>query len=63
MEEIEKFFKCPYCLELTSMLIDVSTEGHQTYIEDCEVCCHPIQLSLTVFSGKIKGFVADQAAG
>ena len=63
MEEIEKFFKCPYCLERISMLIDVSTEGHQTYIEDCEVCCHPIQLNLTVISGKIKGFVAEQAAG
>lgn len=27
------------------MLLDVSEEGAQTYVEDCEVCCNPIQLT------------------
>ncbi len=30
------------------MLIDVSQSGEQTYIEDCEVCCKPIQLMFNV---------------
>lgn len=61
MEEIEKFFKCPFCLEKISMLIDTSNEGYQTYVEDCEVCCNPIQVSYNGESGKIKSFTADKA--
>ena len=41
MEEIEKHFKCPFCLEKISMLLDLSNDGEQSYIEDCEVCCNP----------------------
>lgn len=63
MEEIEKFFKCPYCLEKISMLLDVSESGAQTYIEDCEVCCNPIQLSYDVSGEKIKSFTVDKAYG
>lgn len=44
MEELEKFFKCPYCHQRISMLLDVSVTGHQRYIEDCEVCCRPIEV-------------------
>ncbi|MAM15690.1 MAG: CPXCG motif-containing cysteine-rich protein [Flavobacteriaceae bacterium] len=39
----EHFFQCPYCWEDISMLLDsslVSTE----YIEDCEICCNPINI-------------------
>ncbi|PIS11776.1 MAG: CPXCG motif-containing cysteine-rich protein [Bdellovibrio sp. CG10_big_fil_rev_8_21_14_0_10_47_8] len=57
MEEIEKHFRCPYCLEMISMILDLSVEGEQSYIEDCEVCCHPIQISYTVTNdGQLKGF-------
>ncbi|MBC7740980.1 MAG: CPXCG motif-containing cysteine-rich protein [Bdellovibrionaceae bacterium] len=61
MDEIEKFFKCPYCFEKISMLLDVSTEQMQSYIEDCEVCCNPIQISYSAEPGKVKGFVANKA--
>lgn len=40
---IEHFFQCPYCWQNISMLLDPTT--NQTYIEDCEVCCQPIQIS------------------
>ena len=63
VEEVEKFFKCPYCFEKISMLIDLSSEGHQTYVEDCEVCCNPVQLNLTAQNGKIKYFSASKAYG
>ena len=43
MEEI--FFQCPYCWEEISMLFDTSIKN-QLYIEDCEVCCNPIQISV-----------------
>ena len=63
MEEVEKFFKCPYCFEKISMLLDVSVEGDQTYVEDCEVCCNPIQVNYTPTNSKVKNFHADKAYG
>ncbi|TYA57940.1 CPXCG motif-containing cysteine-rich protein [Formosa maritima] len=39
----EHFFQCPYCCETISMLLD-SSQLEQEYIEDCEVCCNPIQI-------------------
>ena len=39
----EHVFQCPYCWEEISMLLDASVTS-QTYIEDCEVCCNPIEL-------------------
>ena len=61
MDEVEKFFKCPYCLEKISMLLDVSVSGFQSYIEDCEVCCHPIQLSYSCEESKVRNFEAVKA--
>ncbi len=61
MEEVEKFFKCPSCLEKISMLLDVSVDGLQSYVEDCEVCCHPIQISYQASGGKITGFSYEKA--
>lgn len=39
----EHHFNCPYCAAEISMLLDPSVE-EQEYIEDCEVCCNPIQI-------------------
>ncbi|MBL4746623.1 MAG: CPXCG motif-containing cysteine-rich protein [Flavobacteriaceae bacterium] len=41
----EHFFTCPYCWEKISMLFE-PTITIQTYIEDCEICCQPIQIEL-----------------
>ncbi|CAN5764501.1 hypothetical protein BH24ACI3_BH24ACI3_10280 [soil metagenome] len=41
--EIEHFFTCPYCWEEISFVLDLSVND-QTYVEDCEVCCRPIQV-------------------
>jgi len=40
----EHYFQCPYCWEEVSMLLDPSIT-QQTYVEDCEVCCNPIELT------------------
>lgn len=39
--------ECPYCGEPIELLIDCSEE-EQRYIEDCEVCCRPIDISVFV---------------
>ena len=54
---IEHFFQCPYCWEEISMLLDTS-QNHQKYIEDCEVCCNPIELSITTENNVILFFQA-----
>lgn len=58
--EEETFFKCPYCYERISMLLDPSSGGGE-YIEDCEVCCRPIQISFEVEDNKISDMVAVRA--
>jgi transcription elongation factor Elf1 len=63
MEEIEKRFTCPYCLEKISFVLDLSVEGPQTYIEDCEVCCQPIEVTYSVPGGKLGLFRAEKAYG
>lgn len=54
----EHFFQCPYCWENISMLIDTSV-SHQSYIEDCEVCCRPIQVNVQSIDNDITNFVAE----
>jgi len=38
---------CPYCGESYETTVDLST-GSQRYIEDCAVCCRPIEIALHV---------------
>ena len=45
--EKEHFFNCPYCWQTISMILDLSVE-EQTYVEDCEVCCKPIEISYKI---------------
>jgi len=48
MNELEsKNIHCPYCGEFIEVLIDCSIES-QNYIEDCQVCCHPINFDVSV---------------
>lgn len=51
----EHFFQCPYCWEEISMLLDASVRA-QTYIEDCEVCCNPIEVTSVFEEGELTQF-------
>mgnify|MGYP000276798558 FL=1 len=52
---IEHFFQCPYCWQEISMLLDKSVLS-QSYIEDCEVCCNPIQITIAFENSELIGF-------
>jgi transcription elongation factor Elf1 len=54
----EHFFQCPYCWEQISMLLDVSVR-HQKYIEDCEVCCNPIEAEVSFENAELTLFSAE----
>ena len=54
---MEYFFACPYCGERISMVLDTSVKG-QTYVEDCEVCCQPIEVRYAVENDEVCYFEA-----
>ena len=43
----EQTISCPYCGEAIPVLVDDSLPD-QHYIEDCQVCCRPIMLDVSV---------------
>ena len=47
LEQFENFC-CPYCGETNELLIDLSGGSHQEFVVDCEVCCAPIIIRLTI---------------
>jgi len=53
----EHFFQCPYCWEEISVLLDPSVT-RQTYIEDCEVCCRPIEFQVVFEDNELIQFQA-----
>ncbi|MEE9258697.1 MAG: CPXCG motif-containing cysteine-rich protein [Nitrospinaceae bacterium] len=59
MEEVERYFACPYCGESISMLLDVSAREQQ-YIEDCEVCCRPIEIYFIVEESMVRSWNASR---
>jgi transcription elongation factor Elf1 len=54
---VEHFFFCPYCGEEISMLLDLSVR-RQAYVEDCEVCCRPIEVAYAVEDDELAIFSA-----
>ena len=48
---------CPYCGEPIELLLDDSVE-HQRYVEDCQVCCRPIEVAVTAEDGIARVHVA-----
>lgn len=54
---MEHSFACPHCGEEISMVLDLSVHK-QTYVEDCEVCCSPIEVSYTVSDEELVEFSA-----
>lgn len=54
-EEVE--IRCPYCSEPIGILVDCSVE-EQHYVEDCQVCCQPIELSVICAPGQAPGVTA-----
>jgi hypothetical protein len=51
---------CPYCGEGFDIDVDCSA-GSQRYVEDCPVCCQPIEVATDVdFDGTLLGVQAQR---
>ncbi|MBI5243258.1 MAG: CPXCG motif-containing cysteine-rich protein [Elusimicrobia bacterium] len=49
--------ECPYCGESFDVRVDPGEEG-QSLVQDCQVCCKPVQLSVDVEEGEITVFAS-----
>ncbi|HSL20874.1 MAG TPA: CPXCG motif-containing cysteine-rich protein [Vicinamibacterales bacterium] len=43
--------RCPYCGEPIELYVDEGGGVAQHYIEDCSVCCRPIEIRITLGPG------------
>ncbi|ACY18663.1 CPXCG motif-containing cysteine-rich protein [Haliangium ochraceum] len=39
---------CPYCGELIDLYVDPGGSRTQRYVEDCSVCCRPIDVFVSL---------------
>ena len=45
---VDSWFICTYCLQRNDIEVDISGGAYQEYVEDCQVCCRPNQLSIRI---------------
>ena len=41
-------YQCSYCGEYSTTFVDLSAGFEQSYVEDCQVCCRPNTLNVSV---------------
>jgi hypothetical protein len=50
---------CPNCGVRLSVRLDPSGGRQQKFIQDCEVCCRPIQITVRFEEGEVALFAAE----
>jgi hypothetical protein len=45
--DLSTWVQCPYCGEEVELLVDPGGGSVQEYVEDCEVCCRPMLLTVS----------------
>ena len=61
MEEMN--IQCPYCLQAITVLLDTGVYEHTSLIDDCEVCCRPIEISYIVEEGVVSSLSYNSMEG
>ena len=61
MEEMN--IQCPYCLQAITVLVDTGVFEYTTVIDDCEVCCRPIEISYIVENGVVASLSYNSMEG
>ena len=51
---------CPYCWEEISLTVDTSVDD-QSYVEDCPVCCHPMNVRVIADDGELVDVQVERA--
>lgn len=45
---METEISCPYCGEVIDLSVDESGGDAQQYVEDCAVCCQPMEITVSL---------------
>lgn len=56
----ERRISCPFCGEALDIVLD-SSAGGQSYIEDCQVCCQPMQITYDIEADELRNLTIDRA--
>ena len=56
---LEEYFDCPYCWENQLKMVDPSVKK-QNFIEDCEVCCNPIDFQISIENNEVIFFQPEK---
>ena len=46
--ETEAIVYCPHCGEANEVALDPGSGDDQEYVEDCQVCCRPWEVEVTI---------------
>jgi len=52
--------ECPYCGESITVVVDTSA-AEQEYVEDCSVCCRPIEFTVRCEDGEVAEVAAERS--
>jgi transcription elongation factor Elf1 len=58
---LDRTINCPYCAESMSIVMDLSAGG-QSYIEDCQICCQPMQIEFEVSEDELVNLKVEGGA-
>ncbi len=50
--EVAASVQCPYCGQTFELFVD-STQSHQEFTTDCEVCCRPFTVAVECEPGEV----------
>ena len=53
-------FVCPYCAVDNLARVDLTAGEKQTFVVDCETCCHPILVKVEVGEAGIEDFSVEK---
>jgi hypothetical protein len=53
---------CPYCGEVIAIWIDLDGGDEQHYVEDCSICCRPLEIQVTPNPGGVPGVTARRSS-
>tara|TARA_B100000401_G_scaffold266237_1_gene181297 strand:- start:16 stop:198 length:183 start_codon:yes stop_codon:yes gene_type:complete len=56
---LEEYFDCPHCWENQLKMVDPSVKN-QNFIEDCEVCCNPIDFQIIIENNEVIFFQPEK---
>ncbi|MCJ8327706.1 MAG: CPXCG motif-containing cysteine-rich protein [Campylobacterales bacterium] len=61
MEEISII--CPYCAQRISIVLDKGTWERTDIIEECDVCCRPIEINYEVKDNEVSIYSVNTIEG